>query len=123
MSGCRGPIDQSDERPRVFIWCIGDHEPEWIKYIEHGIEEESVSWVVRSGFDGDTVSVAYKAALESSLKVGMSVSHDSRVVIHHKQLPDDDPVFDVSEVTPETARKLGSNSARLAKGIPFKTVG
>jgi hypothetical protein len=45
------------------------------------------------------------------------------VVVHHKQLPDDDPLFDVAEPTPDDARKLGSNAARLAKRMPLKPIG
>lgn len=123
MSGCRGEIDPSDDVPRVFVWYVGDQEPEVIEYVEHGIEEEGVSWAVQRGYNGEGVSVAHEAAVNSPLKVGVSVMPDSRIVIHHKQLPSDNPVFNVSEVTAETARKLGSNSARLAKGTPLKPVG
>ncbi len=122
MSDCRGPIDQDDEIPRVHVHCVGDEEPECVQYIEHGIEEEGVSWLVKFGFDSDSVEVAYDAALESALKVGVSV-YESRIVVHHKELADDSPVFDVSEVDSDVARKLGANSARLAKGTPLKTVG
>jgi hypothetical protein len=122
MSGCRGPVDKNDQIPRVFVWCIGDEIPESVDYIEHGIEEEGVSWAVQSGFDGDSVPVAYDAAVSSSLKIGVSVAPDQRVVVHHKQLPDTDPIFDVARTTADTARKLGSNAARLAKGTPLKQV-
>lgn len=121
MSGCRGPIEQDDEIPRVHVRCLGDEVPELVEYIEHGLEEEGVSWVVQTGFDGDSVAVAYDAAMESALKIGVSVT-GSRVVIHHKQLPDGDPVFDVTDVTTESARRLGSNAARLAKGTPLKPI-
>lgn len=123
MSGCRGPIEQDDDIPRVYVWCIGAQESNLIEYIEHGIEEEGVSWSVRFGFDGDSVSVAYEASVNSPLNIGVSVTPDSRVVVHHKQLPENDPVFDISDVTADLARKLGANSARLAKGTPLKTVG
>jgi hypothetical protein len=122
MSDCRGPIDQDDEVPRVHVRCVGDDEPEWVQYIEHGIEEEGVSWLVEFDFDGDSVDVAYDAALESDLKIGVSVD-ESRVVVHHKELSGDSPVFDVSGVDARVARTLGSNSARLAKGTPLKSVG
>lgn len=123
MSGCRGPIKQDDDIPRVYVWCIGAQEPDPIEYIEHGIEEEGVSWIVQSGYDGDSVSVAYEASVTSSLDIGVCVTPDSRVVVHHKQLPESKPIFDISGVTANIARKLGSNSARLAKGTPLKTVG
>jgi hypothetical protein len=122
MSGCRGPVNQDDEIPRIFVWCIGDQIPESVEHIEHGLEEEEVSWVVRSGFDGQSVSVAYEASMNSPLKIGVGVTPDGRIVVHHKQLPDNDPVFDVTGVDTTTARKLGSNSARLAKGTPLKSV-
>jgi len=123
MSGCRGPIDRDDEIPRVFVWCVGDGIPEHVDQIEHGLEEEGVSWAVRDGFDGESVAVAYEASMNSPLKIGVAVTQDGRVVVHHKQLPDGDPVFDVTSVDEITARKLGSNSARLAKGTPLKPVG
>lgn len=121
MSGCRGPIERDDEIPRVHVRCLDDEDPEWIEYIEHGLEEEGVSWVVQIGFDGDSVAVAYDAAMESALKIGVSVT-GSRVVLHHKQLPPDAPVFDVTDVMAESARRLGSNAARLAKGTPLKLI-
>jgi xanthine/CO dehydrogenase XdhC/CoxF family maturation factor len=123
MSGCRGPIDQDDQVPRVFVWCIGDGIPEQVDHIEHGLEEEGVSWAVRTGFDGESVALAHEASMNSPLKIGVGVTQAGRVVVHHKQLPDDDPVFDVADTTEATARKLGSNSARLAKGTPLKPVG
>ncbi len=120
MDDCRSPIETDDAMPRLFVRCVGDREPELVQYIEHGIEEEGVPWVVQHGYDGDGVSVAYDASVTSSLKIGIGVAPDSRVVVHHKQLPDDDPVFDRSDVTAKTARALGSNSARLVKGTPLK---
>lgn len=122
MSGCRGPVEQDSKIQRVYVWCLGNQEPNLVEYIEHGLEEEGVHWAVQSGFDDDEISVAYEAALESSLKIGMSVSPDARIVLHHKQLPDDEPLFDVAAVTPAIARKIGANSARLAKGTPFKPI-
>ncbi|WP_228546430.1 glycerol dehydratase reactivase beta/small subunit family protein [Halegenticoccus tardaugens] len=107
--------------PRIHVRCLGEEEPEWIPSLKNGLEEEGVSWVVQSGFEGDGIAVAHEAAIESSLKIGVSVQH-SRIVIHHKQLPTDNPVFDVSAVTSASARTLGSNSARLAKGTPLKPV-
>lgn len=123
MSGCRGEIDSDDDIPRIRIRCVGDRVPERVEYIEHGIEEEGVPWAVERGYDDDAVTVAREASVESTLKIGVSVTLDSRVVVHHKQLPNDEPMFVVTDVSAETARKLGSNSARLAKGTPLKPIG
>lgn len=123
MSGCRGPVEQDDDVPRVFVWCLGDGTPGQVDHIEHGLEEEGVSWAVRTGFEGESVAVAHEASVSSPLEIGVGVTQGGRVVVHHKQLPDDNPVFDVAEASGTTARKLGSNSARLAKGTPLKPVG
>lgn len=123
MSGCRGEIESSDDVPRVFVRCIGEQEPALVQYIEHGIEEEGVSWAVQPGYDDDSVAVAHRAAMDSKLKIGIGVAPDVRVIVHHKQLPSDDPLFDVAEPTSEDARKLGSNAARLAKRMPLKQIG
>jgi hypothetical protein len=123
MSECRGPVDQDDDVPCVHVRCLGarDTEPEWVAYLEHGLEEEGVPWLVEFDAADDSVAAAHGAALESALKIGVSV-HETRIVVHHKQLPDDEPVFDVSEVTASDARDLGSNAARLAKGTPLKSL-
>lgn len=123
MSGCRGEVESSDDVPRVFVRCIGDREPDLVQYIEHGIEEEGVSWAVQPGYDDDSVAVAHGAAMDSKLKIGVGVTPDARVIVHHKQLPSDDPLFDIAEPTTEDARRLGSNAARLAKRMPLKQVG
>lgn len=112
----------NDELPHIIVRCIGEDDIEKVEYVEYGIEEEDVPWTVQYRHEGDSTSVAHSAATDSSLKVGVSITPESRIVVHHQQLSSDDPVFDVSEVTAETARKLGSNSARLAKGIPFKQI-
>ncbi|WP_254537015.1 glycerol dehydratase reactivase beta/small subunit family protein [Halomarina litorea] len=117
MGGDPRPDGGGDDVPRILVRC-GD-ESRLVSHVEHGIEEDGVPWAVESGATGDGVSVAFEAARASSLKIGVSVLGD-RVVVHHKQLPDDDPLFDVREVSTATARKLGSNAARLAKGTPLK---
>ncbi|MFC6837728.1 glycerol dehydratase reactivase beta/small subunit family protein [Halomarina ordinaria] len=119
MSGCRGPVEKGDETPRIGVWCVGD-VPEHLPALEHGIEEERVSWVVRSEMGGDVVSVAYEAASDSALRVGVGVDGD-RYVVHHQRLPRDDPLFDV-RADDARARTVGSNAARLAKRMPFKPV-
>lgn len=121
MSGCRGPVETDDKVPRVHVRCLGE-EPGSVASVEHGIEEEGVSWLVQSGFEGDPVTVAHEAAVASSLGIGVCVTPDSRVVVHDERLPNDDPIFDASDAAPDRIGQLGSNAARLAKGIPLKSI-
>ncbi|XVH33374.1 glycerol dehydratase reactivase beta/small subunit family protein (plasmid) [Haloferacaceae archaeon DSL9] len=123
MSGCRGPIRKNDEVPRIFLWYLGSQEPEWICDVEHGLEEEGVSWTLQSVDTVDCVATAYQAAVRSTLKIGLCATIDGRLVLHHKQLPRDQPLFDISEVRSDTARQLGANAARLAKGTSLKELG
>ena len=121
MSGCRGPIEGDDDLPRVQVWVTGGREPDLLASIEHGLEEEGVPWVVRET-EGEGVSLAYEASRASALKIGLVLTPDRRVVIHHEQLPADEPIFDTADTTPGLARTLGSNAARLAKGTPLTPV-
>lgn len=111
-----------DGIPRIYVRCLGETNSKWVESVENGIEEEGVPWAVESGFEGDSVAVAHEAAVESPLKIGVAVS-DTRLVVHHKHLDADAPLFDVSGVTADSARRLGSNAARLAKGTPLRPVG
>ncbi|WP_435079060.1 glycerol dehydratase reactivase beta/small subunit family protein [Halococcus sp. AFM35] len=122
MSGCRGPIETDDEIPRIHVWCLGDREPESVAFVERGIEEEGVSWVVGSEFEGNAAVVAHEAAIASSLGIGVCVAPDPRIVVHDERLPDNDPIFDAFDTSPECARRLGSNAARLAKGTSLKPI-
>lgn len=110
-----------DDVPRIYVRSLGETASALVEYVEHGIEEEGVPWVVESGFDGDCVAIAHEAAVESPLKIGVCVS-DTRLVVHHKQLAADAPVFDVTDPAAASARHLGSNAARLAKGTPLRPV-
>ena len=122
MSGCRGPVETDDEVPRIHVRYLEGRVPELVAFVEHGIEEEGVSWVVRSTSGTDPVAVAHEAAIASSLGIGTCVTSDSRVVIHDERLPEDDPIFDTSDATTDHAGRLGSNAARLAKGRPLKSI-
>jgi hypothetical protein len=121
MSGCRGPIEGDDDLPRVQVWVTGGREPDLLASIEHGLEEEGVPWVVREA-EGEGVSLAYEASRASALKIGLVLTPEGRVVIHHEQLPADKPIFDTADATPALARTLGSNAARLAKSTPLAPV-
>lgn len=120
MSGCRGEIDSDDDMPRIRIRYVGTSGPDSIRHIEHGIEEEGVSWVVQRVADAAPTDLAYRAAVDSRLKIGVGVTPESRAVIHHEQLPADDPLFDIDDIDAATARTVGTNAGRLAKGLPLK---
>ncbi|MCI1553205.1 MAG: glycerol dehydratase reactivase beta/small subunit family protein [Levilactobacillus sp.] len=111
------------ERPTIVIGSI-DRDglgTEWLKPLLNGIEEEQIPFSLQSIAVKDTVSRAYQAALASRLSVGIAYDN-KRYVIHYKNLPEQEPLFDVTVVDAKQLRALGANAARLVKGIPFKNL-
>lgn len=111
------------ERPTIVIGSIDrdDLRSEWLKPLLNGIEEEQIPFSLQSIAVEDTVSRAYQAALASRLSVGIACDN-KRYVIHYKNLPEQEPLFDVTVVDTKQLRALGANAARLVKGIPFKNL-
>lgn len=123
----RGPTDR-DGVPRVHVRTLGEPEAEWVEHVEHGLEEEGVPWQVRpaDGLAADAAgaqvaTLAHRAATDSPLNIGVGV-HSARIVVHHARLAVTAPVYDASSVDATTARALGTNAARLAKGTPLRPV-
>lgn len=113
--------------PRILVRYLGS-EP-LIEPLEHGIEEEGVPWAIErieaddSGSDRQrtgSTAVAHQAASDSGLKIGIGVSPDGEIALHHARLPEDDPLFSVADAAASEARTVGTNAARLAKHMPLK---
>ncbi|MFC6259551.1 glycerol dehydratase reactivase beta/small subunit family protein [Levilactobacillus fujinensis] len=109
------------ERPTIVIGVNGeDSAPQTqLQPLLNGIEEEQIPSSVQDIAVRDIVARAYQAALSSRLSVGIAYE-DHRYVIHYKNLPEHEPLFDVTIDDAATLRMLGANAARLVKGIPFK---
>jgi hypothetical protein len=87
-----------------------------------GLEEEGIPAEIGEASGEDAVALAKQAAQMSPLNVGIGLNGvDGRVVLHHRDLPDDQPLFTLTtdEATPAQLRLLGMNAARLVKGEPL----
>ena len=85
-----------------------------------GAEEEGVPCEVDSAVEGSAVALAFKAAVDSVLGVGLGVDRDGTVAVHYNKLPEDKPLFTMNyRIDGEKLRDLASNAARLVKGMPF----
>ncbi len=87
-----------------------------------GIEEEGIPYktVELSGTKG-IENLSFKAAESSRLGVGIGVG--SEIALHYIKLKEDDPLFKIALTEDkEKLRSVGSNAARLVKGMPFKEV-
>lgn len=88
-----------------------------------GIEEEGIPYELEMA-DGDSdIDLGYKAAQGSRLDVGIGISHEGFVSLHYVKLDKDRPLFKINtKLEKSKLRALGSNAARLVKGIPFKNL-
>ena len=85
-----------------------------------GIEEEGIPAEVREELPGMTTNLAKAAADSSLLNVGIAVS-SMDVIVHHRDLPADKPLFllHAKNHTSDSLKLLGVNAARLVKGNPL----
>lgn len=116
-------INFSEHKPSILIMTQdGELESHWSQVL-FGMEEEGIPYQIRKGNADDSIEEqAYEAAHQSALAVGIA-STKEEIVIHYKNLSKQQPLFrkayrDVAN--PFQLRNIGSNAARLVKGIPFK---
>ncbi|EJP6472288.1 glycerol dehydratase reactivase beta/small subunit family protein [Clostridium botulinum] len=86
-----------------------------------GIEEENIPCGVDIKDEKSAEKLAYKAAQDSKLGIGIGIGNDNRLVITHSKLNFGETLFDVDlERDVYILRNLGSNAARIVKGVPLK---
>ncbi|KJS20101.1 MAG: hypothetical protein VR72_15875 [Clostridiaceae bacterium BRH_c20a] len=112
-------------KPYVGIAVVDDKNLEIIKEITAGLEEEGVPWELRKFVDWDAVILACNSAAESILQVGIGVGKNGDAAVHYARLPFTEPLFFISysDGNQDLWRILGSNAARLIKGMPFRQIG
>lgn len=128
MSDRRDSASTDDDIPQIIVQHLGPRA-NIIKHIEHGIEEEGVPLKIRrTETNGSSPNhqrnvptvIAYQAASDSGLKIGVGVSEKGDLTLHHARLPDDEPLISVTDATTIEARIVGTNAARVAKRMPLK---
>jgi hypothetical protein len=87
----------------------------------YGVEEEGVPCKREERTDiSGAPALAFKAAGDSILGVGIGLDKNGVMAVQYKSLPADAPLFTVHyRDEPELVRPTASNAARLVKGIPF----
>ncbi|SKC91848.1 glycerol dehydratase reactivase beta/small subunit family protein [Maledivibacter halophilus] len=87
-----------------------------------GIEEEGLPYQCVSKELNNALELAYAAAESSRLSVGIGIDSTGDIILHYQKLDKDKPLFKINiDEGYANLRKLGANSARLIKGIPFKS--
>jgi len=90
------------------------------------MEEEGIPFKTTETRIADIKQEAHKAASLSPLAVGIACTNQE-IVVHSRNLTPENPLFQIllHRQSPENQlnsqlRNLGSNAARLVKGLPFK---
>nr|WP_318381119.1 glycerol dehydratase reactivase beta/small subunit family protein [uncultured Enterobacter sp.] len=112
-------MDSSPEEPAIVITAIGECQAQW-REVLWGMEEEGIPWRWRNQPDGEVIACAWQAANHSPLLVGIACDAE-QLVIHYRNLPASAPLFTLTHLADNHARRCaGNNAARLVKGIPFR---
>lgn len=94
--------------------------PTDLREVLYGIEEEQIPYESTEIPESDTIKRAYEAAESSRLSVGLAFDQE-KVVVHYRDLAEDQPLFITNRTDGQAMlRQLGNNAARLVKGVPFK---
>lgn len=104
-------------RPAVVIFSIRGAGGETLKAILAGLEEQAVPWRVKYE-EGGAADLAFRAAQESVLKVGLGISEEGEIALQQAQMGGR-PLYLLPSATPAEARALGENAGRLVKGLPL----
>jgi hypothetical protein len=108
-------------RPVIFFYLTREVERRVVAPILNGLEEEGIPFELKE-VSGSANEIAYQAACESSLQVGIGCD-DQNLVLHYKNLLAEDPYIVIGRfqsVPKDILKDFGSNCARLVKGMPFK---
>ena len=110
-----------NRHPAVWIFRSPSVEEESYQPILWGLEEEGIPFELQDTSDGVVRDLARQAANGSPLDVGIAIGKSGEVVLHHRDLPAEAPLFsiDVKPLQPGTLRRLGMNAARLVKRQPL----
>jgi hypothetical protein len=85
-----------------------------------GAEEEGVPCEIEAAGEEGAAALAYRAAQESVLGVGLGLDRTGMAAAHYNKLPADKPLFTLNyRLDRGKLRGLAANAARLVKGMPF----
>lgn len=118
------PLDLTS-RPQIYFYIPHGLAIEVIQPFLYGLEEEGIPFQIEERTIDHLFQVAYDAAIQSTLDVGISCDCND-AVLHHKNLKTDEPYMILTrfQTRPkEQLKRFGGNAARLVKGIPFKEIG
>ncbi|ANZ70499.1 propanediol dehydratase [Pediococcus claussenii] len=110
----------NNDKPSIIVAIEDENQAiDRLQSLFNGIEEEEIPVTTMVLKFNDVKQRAYQAALASRLSVGIGFE-GSEIVVHYKNLHEEEPLFDILNANASQQRILGANAARLVKGTPFK---
>lgn len=112
-------------KPAIVIYGSASLANQVLKQLQFGIEEEGLPFVyepVSSSPAEDMIAQAYSAAQASPLLVGLA-GDGTELVLHYRHLAKEQFVYRLKGLPLQdlsVVRLLGSNAAKLVKGIPLR---
>ena len=109
------------EKPRIIIYRTSGADKRQMRALCSGIEEEMIPFEIVDKPEDDLRTLSYMAAESSRLEVGVAVGRNGAALTYRKLSPNS-PLFilEGGAVNEESLQKMGTNAARLVKGIAFK---
>jgi len=115
-------MTEQNKKPSVNIGLQKEYlEDKIFSNLCFGLEEEGIPYNFFEG-EEDVFQLAFDAAQQSRLSVGIGLGDGDQVIIQHKKLEADQPFFRKKIDENFQAKIMGSNAARLVKGIPIKEI-
>ena len=112
-------MESKDHAPVIVVTEIGNSINTWNEVLL-GIEEEGIPFHIQQIPSGEVIDSAWQAARQSPLLVGIACDRE-KLIVHYKNLPTSAPLFTLMYQQDNHARRsIGTNAARLVKGIPFR---
>jgi len=107
--------------PSIKVYAnSGLYNPTLVQELVIGAEEEGVPCEIGTDTEGSAAALAFRAAADSVLGVGLGIDRGGTAAVHYNKLPEDRPLFTLNyHIDGEKLRGLASNAARLVKGVPF----
>ena len=110
------------DTPSVYVIYCEELDIEQFKEVLWGIEEEEIPYRVESSDIKNPNNLSYKASLKSKLGIGIGISNE-KIVLTTSKLDESNPLISIKLNEDHTKlRSLGSNAARLVKGIELKKI-
>ena len=110
-----------NRHPAVWIFKDPSVDPKGYQPVLWGLEEEGIPYEIREASRGGAVDLARQAAHGSPLDVGIAIGEGGEVILHHRDLPAETPLFSLENghLKPGQLRRLGMSAARLVKRQPL----